>query len=60
MLSVRQSPAGDSPEAGSLPGNARGIEIFRCLPDPATGSQWCLIRQSRIYGWVAARNLTRD
>ena len=56
-LNVRLWPASYSQKVGELEPKT-SVWVERCIVAPQGGSDWCLIEQQDVQGWVNARFLT--
>ncbi len=58
VLWVRAGPSRDAATKGSMPPDAQGIGIGRCVNVAGYIAQWCEVRYQCIAGWAYARYLT--
>lgn len=63
VLNVRAEPSSDAAQVGSIPHDARGIRLVRCISvaDNRTGRQtWCEVDFGPTSGWTNARYLRAE
>ena len=56
-LNVRLWPASYSQKVGELEPKT-SVWVERCIVSPQGGSDWCLVEQQDVQGWVNAKFLT--
>lgn len=57
VLNVRLWPASYSQKVGELEPRT-SVWVERCIVGPQGGSDWCLVEQQDVQGWVNARFLS--
>jgi len=57
VLNVRLWPASYSKKVGELKPKT-SVWVERCIVAPQGGSDWCLVEQQNLQGWVNAKFLT--
>jgi len=57
VLNVRKWPASYSQKVGTIEPKS-SVWVERCIVAPQGGSDWCLVEQYNMQGWVNAKYLT--
>ena len=57
VLWVRDEPRRDASEAGSMPPDATGIDVGRCIDVAGYSFKWCEVSYRCVKGWAYARYL---
>ena len=59
VLNVRAEPGRTDTLTGTIPADASGIRVGRCVRVPSSNASWCLVNYQSISGWVAGQFLSK-